>query len=43
LQVLDQVAQGPTQPGLEQGIHKLSGQPEPAPHHSLSEKDPPHV
>ena len=37
--VLDQVAQGSIQPGLEhlQGwsIHSLSGQPVPAPHHSL--------
>jgi len=32
-------AQGPIQPGLEhlqgRGIHNLSGQPVPAPHHSL--------
>ena len=37
--VLDQVAQGPIQPGLEHfqwwSIHSLSGQPVPAPHHSV--------
>jgi len=37
--VLDQAAQGPNQPGLEhfQGwsVHNLSGQPVPAPHHSV--------
>jgi len=36
--LLDQVAQGPIQPGLEhlqgRGIHSLSGQPVPTPHHS---------
>uniref|UniRef100_A0A8V0XBP6 Sialin n=1 Tax=Gallus gallus TaxID=9031 RepID=A0A8V0XBP6_CHICK len=36
--ILDQAAQGPIQPGLEhlqgQGIHSLSEQPVPAPHHS---------
>ena len=36
--LLDQVAQGLIQPGLEhlqrQGIYNLSGQPVPAPHHS---------
>ena len=40
--LLDQVAQGPIQPGLEhlqgRSIHNLSGQPVPAPHHSLSKK-----
>jgi len=43
--VLDQVEQGPIQPGLEhpQGwiIHNISGQYVPSPHHSLSEKLPP--
>jgi len=38
--VLDEAAQGPIQPGLEHpqgwGIHIVSGQPVPAPHHSLS-------
>ena len=37
--ILDQAVLGPIQPGLEclqgQGIHNLSGQPIPAPHHSL--------
>jgi len=37
--ILDQAAQGPIQPGCEHlqgwGIHSLSGQPVPAPHHSL--------
>ena len=36
--LLHQAAQGPIQPGLEHlqgwGIHNLSGQPVPAPHHS---------
>ena len=45
--VLDQVAQGPIQPGPEhlQGwsIHSLSGQPVPAPHHSLCEALPPDI
>ena len=38
--ILDQAAQGPIQPGLEYlqgwGIHNLSGQLVPAPHHSHS-------
>jgi len=38
----DQAAQGPIQPGLEHlqewGIHTLSGQPVPAPHHSHSKE-----
>ena len=42
--VLDQAAQDPIQPGLEHlegwGIHSLSGQPVPAPHHSLCEQLP---
>ena len=42
--LLDQVAQGPIQPGLEhlqgQGIHNLPGQPVPAPHHSLGKELP---
>jgi len=37
--ILVQAAQGPIQPGLEhlqgQGILNLSGQPVPAPHHSV--------
>ena len=37
--IQDQAGQGPVQPGLEQlqgqSIHNLSGQPVPAPHHSL--------
>ena len=40
--ILDQAAQGCIQPGLEhlqgRGIHSLSGQPVPAPHHSHSEE-----
>ena len=36
--VLDQIVQGPIQPELEHlqgwGIHNLSGQPVPTPHHS---------
>jgi len=40
--ILDQAAQGPIQPGLGhlqgRGIHNLSGQPVPAPHHSYSKK-----
>jgi len=40
--LLDQAAQGPIQPGLEHlqgwGIHKLSGQPIPAPHHSCGKE-----
>jgi len=40
--ILDQATHGPTQPGLEhpqgQGIHNLSGQPVPAPHHSHSKE-----
>jgi len=43
--ILDQAAQTTTQPGLEHlqgwGIHNLSGQPVPAPHHSLGKKLPP--
>jgi len=46
-QVLDQIAQGPIQPGLEhlqeQGIHSLFGQSVPAPHHSLSKELPPDI
>ena len=46
-QVLDQTAQGPIQPDLEhlqeRGIHNLSMQPVPAPHHSLSRKLPPNI
>ena len=41
---LDQAAQGLIQPGPEhlqgRGIHKLSGQPVPAPHHSHSKELP---
>ena len=44
-EVLDQIAQGPIQPGLkylqEWGIHNLPWQPVAAPHHSLSKKIPP--
>ena len=40
--ILDQAAQGPIQPALEHlqgwGIHSLSGQPVPAPHHSCSKE-----
>jgi len=40
--VPDQAAQGRIQPGLEHfwgwGIHSLSGQPVPAPHHSLGKE-----
>uniref|UniRef100_A0A8C2SU90 Dynein light chain Tctex-type 2 n=1 Tax=Coturnix japonica TaxID=93934 RepID=A0A8C2SU90_COTJA len=40
--LLDQVAQGPVQPGLEhlqgRGIHNLPGQPVPGPNHSPSEE-----
>ena len=40
--ILDQAAQGPIQPGLEhlqgRSIHSLSGQPVPAPHHSLGKE-----
>ena len=43
-QVLDQIVQGPIQPGHKhlqgQGIHSLSEQPVPAAHHSLSRKLP---
>ena len=43
--ILDQAAQGPIQSSLEdlqgQGIHNLSGQPVPAPHHSHSKEHPP--
>jgi len=42
--ILDQAAWGPIEPGLEhlqgRGIHNLSGQPVPAPHHSLSKEFP---
>jgi len=45
--VLDQVAQCLIQLGLEhlqgQSIHNLSGQPVPAPHHSLGKKLPPDI
>ena len=45
--VLDQAAQGPIQRGLEhfqgQSIHSLSGQPVPAPHHSLCKELPPDI
>ena len=41
-QILDQIAQGPIQHGLEHlqvwSFHNLSGQPMPAPQHPLSEK-----
>ena len=41
-QVVDHISQGPTEPDLKQpqGIHNLSGQPVPAPHHSLSVVSP---
>ena len=43
--LLDQVAQGPIQPGLEhlqgRGIYNLSGQPVPTPHHSPGKELPP--
>ena len=43
----DQAAKGPIQSGLEhlqgRGIHNLSGQPVPAPHHSHSKKLPPDI
>ena len=43
----DEAAQGPIQVGLEylqgQGIHNLSGQTVPAPHHTVSEKLPPNI
>jgi len=43
----DQAAQGPIQRGLEylqrQGIHNLSGQTVPAPHHSHSKEHPPDI
>ena len=46
-QVLDQVAQGSIQPGLEylhrQGTRNLSEQPVPVHHDSLSEKLPPGI
>ena len=45
--LLDQVAQGPIQPGLEhlqgQGIYSLSRQPIPAPHHSPGKELPPNI
>jgi len=44
---LDQVAEGPIQPGLEHfqgwGIHSFSGQPVLVPHHPLSEEFPPNI
>jgi len=46
-QVLDQIAQGPIQPGLKRlqgrGIHNLSGQPVSAPQHYLSKNPPPYI
>jgi len=43
----DQAAHGPIQPSLdplqERGTHSLSGQPVPAPHHSLCEELPPDI
>ena len=43
--ILVQAAQGPIQPGLDhlqtRGIHSLSGQPIPTPHHSHSKELPP--
>ena len=46
--ILDQVAWGPIQPGLEhlhdtQGIHGIYGQPVPAPHHSHGKELPPDI
>ena len=45
--ILDQATQGPIQPGLEHlegwGIHNLSWQPVPAPHHSHSKELPPDI
>ena len=45
--MLGQAAQGPIQPGLEHlqgwGIHNLSEQPIPAPHHSHSKELPPDI
>ena len=45
--ILDQPAQGPIQPCLEHlqgwGIHNLSGQPVPAPHHYHSKELPPDI
>ena len=45
--LLDQVAQGPIQPGLEHlqgwGIHNLSGQPVSAPHHSPGKELSPNI
>ena len=45
--ILDQAAQGPIQPGLERlqgwGMHNLSEQTVPAPHHSLCEELPPDI
>lgn len=44
---LDEVAQGPTQYGLEHlqgwGVHNFSGQCVPMPHHPLSETFPPYL
>jgi len=45
--ILDQAAQGPLQPGLERlqgwGMHNLSEQTIPAPHHPLCEELPPDI
>ena len=45
--LLDEAAQGSIQPGFEHlqgwGIHSLSGQPVPAPYHSLCEEYPPDI
>jgi len=45
--ILDQAAQGPIQPGREHlqgwGIHSLSGQPVPTPHHSHNKELPPDI
>ena len=45
--ILDQAAQGPIQSGLKHlqgwGIHSLSGQPVPAPHHSHNKEHPPDI
>ena len=47
LHLLDQAAQGLIQPGLEHlqgwGIHNLSEQPVPAPHHSPGKELPPNI
>jgi len=43
----DKAAQGPIQPGFDhlqgRGIHNLSGQPVPAPHHSLGKEISPDI